>query len=368
MRNFILSRFQRHMTRKPLATRNLTMRRSPIMLALAATAALSTAAQAQTGPGTIYYQYGSPSAIYSVNGNGTQNVKVGDLPANAGKVSALSTYPGGRQFQRSVLAGTIPGTTKNYFDMVFLAEATGAQTTISNFRGPQYIEDASRYFGSNDHQDSFCSFMVYDAETGERTLYRYNGPLADLFAGDFTPFVSDDPRLAPVANLPNVTAAGGWDGSGTRFFYQLNQTTTPFHKLLYVLDMTTDTHLINDPAVSGFDVELGRCSSTELRLFGKATATRTGVKGIVSFYPATGQFNWVVQEGGKNANNISSFSSPSISPDGTVLAFGLLRIVNGQTRPTLVRIPVSGGSYTPLVTFPANSTNTLNAGGEGWTW
>ena len=65
---------------------------------------------------------------------------------------------------------------------------------------------------------------------------------------------------------------------------------------------------------------------------------------------------------------ITAFSSNAISPDGTVLAFGMLRVVNNQTVPSLVRIPVNGGSYTPLVNFPANTVNTINPGGLGWKW
>ena len=39
-----------------------------------------------------------------------------------------------------------------------------------------------------------------------------------------------------------------------------------------------------------------------------------------------------------------------------------------QTVPSLVRIPVNGGSYTPLVNFPANTVNTINPGALGWKW
>lgn len=46
----------------------------------------------------------------------------------------------------------------------------------------------------------------------------------------------------------------------------------------------------------------------------------------------------------------------------------MLRVVSNQTVPSLVRIPVNGGSYTPLVNFPANTVNTINPGGLGWKW
>jgi hypothetical protein len=344
------------------------MRRSLIMLALAASAALTTAAQAQTGPGTIYYYFGSPATTYKVAGNGTQNVVVGNVPNPGGRVSALSIYPGGRQFAHAVMVGTIPGTSLNYADLTLYSERGIIPTPVTRFRGPQYVEEtAPRYHPSNNHKDSFFSFLVFDTRTGDRILYRYNGPLADVFAPGFQPFVSDDPRLTPVTTFPENYVMGDWDSSGTKVFYQVS-VVWPTDVLLYVFDTTTGVKtLVNDPAVSGVNMQVGYCSSTELRLFAPAT-TSSGVKGIVSFYPATGQFNWVIQEGGKNSNKISAFSPTAISPDGTVLAFGLLRVVNGQTRPTLARIPVSGGTYTPLVTFPANSTNTVNPGSQGWTW
>jgi hypothetical protein len=344
------------------------MRRSRIMLALAASAALTTAAQAQTGPGTIYYQYGSPAVTYKVAGNGTQNVTVGNVPTPGGRGSALSIYPGGRQFAHAVMVGTIPGTSLDYADLTLYSETGIVPTTVTRFRGPQYVEQtAPRYQLSNDHQDSFFSFLVYDPRTGNRILYRYNGPLADVFVPGFVPFSSDDPQLTPITTFPENYVIGNWDNSGTKVFYQVS-VVWPSDVLLYVFDTTTGTKtLVNNPAVSGVNMLLGCCSSTEFRMFGPAT-TNSGVKGIVSFYPATGQFNWVIQEGGRNSNKISAFSPTAISPDGTVLAFGLLRVVNGQTRPTLARIPVSGGTYTPLVTFPANSTNTVNPGSQGWTW
>jgi hypothetical protein len=359
------------MTQDPISTRKLSMIRRCLTMALAISATFATAAQAQTGPGSIYYLY-EPTAHYRVAGNGTQNVKIGDYPFPTGKVTSLSTYPGGRQLQRPVVAGTIPGSTASFSDITLYAETTGAPTTVTSFRGPQYIEFASRYQVSNDHNDSFFSFVAYDPVTGSRILYRSNGPIADVFAPGFQPFVSGDSRLTAVTNMPGVTSTDGWDGSGTLFFFFQASPTTPSNSLLYVYDVThQSTTLLNDPAISGLSMEVGRCSSTELRLFSLATVTATGAKGIVSFYPATGQYTWVIQEGGSSTRKISSFTQPAISPDGTVLAFGLFRTVNGLICPTLARIPVSGGSYTPLVTFPGSRTaptNRVDAGSQGWTW
>ena len=71
----------------------------------------------------------------------------------------------------------------------------------------------------------------------------------------------------------------------------------------------------------------------------------------------------VIQEGGKSSSKISSFTSPLSSPEGTVVAFGMFRVVGGEL-PLPVRVPASGGPHTPLVTFPASTTNTINAGNQ----
>src|SRR6476660_6548292 len=86
--------------RNPISTRNYPMRRSLIMLALAAGAALTTAAQAQTGPGTIYYRYGSSTTdAYKVSGDGTNNTKLSlSSSPNVHLSTSLANHPGGRQF------------------------------------------------------------------------------------------------------------------------------------------------------------------------------------------------------------------------------------------------------------------------------
>jgi hypothetical protein len=119
--------------------------------------------------------------------------------------------------------------------------------------------------------------------------------------------------------------------------------------------------------VTGLNLTIPHGSSTEYRYFGPATY-QNRTKGIVSFYPATGVWAWVITEGGRGTKRLSSFSSVAVSPDGTTLAFDLLRVVSGNTVPSLVRLPASGGSYTPLVTYTNSSTNTFDAGGLGWKW
>jgi len=349
------------------------MRRSLIMLALAASAALTTAAQAQTGPGKIYYRYGpnSPQQVYRVSGTGTGNVQLGPFPIDTVRSTSLETYPGGRQFfGSSQPLGPIPGISGSYGDILLYSEQGATPTTVTNFRGPQYIDqNGIRARFSNDERDSFFSFVAYDTRTALWVYYRYNGPVSDVFQPGFVPLVSDDPRLVPVMSASSAyryRQFWDWDPTGALLTYSDDDSSGK--TVISVFDTTTNTsHVVNNPSVSGVNMTYPWCSPTEFRLFGPATQTN-GTKGIVTLYPATGQWGWVIKEGGSGPNKISALGPTAISPDGTTLAFGMLRVVNKQTVPSLVRIPVNGSSYTPLVNFPANTVNTINPGGLGWKW
>ena len=333
--------------------------------------AVSTSAHAQTGPGTIYYQYPDASStnhVYRVSGDGTGNVEIGPYPWAFVGSTALTIYPGGRQFVTgSAVLGPIPGITDNYGDITLYSELNATPTTVTSFRGPQYVrQDSIRARFSNDQRDSFFSFMAYDTRTAFYIHFRYNGPISDIFQLGFSPFVSDDPRLVPVYSSPTPYDVSGWDSTGTKL--TLTTVNAAGMTLIYIYDTTTDSlNLVNNPSLSGFNLTKPEWSSTEFRMFSAATQSN-GTKGMVSFYPATGHFSWIIKEGGTGLQMISAFSPPAISPDGTVLALGILRGVNKKTVPSLVRIPVGGGSYTPLVNFPANTVDKIAVGGMGWKW
>jgi hypothetical protein len=263
--------------------------------------------------------------------------------------------------------GTVPGTTTGYGDLTLLSEQNATPTTVTNLRGPQYMNsNGPRIRFSNDQRDCFFSFFVYDTRTSSYILVRYNGPISDIFQPGFVPFTSDDPRLVYLTTMSINWGIWDWDPTGTMLTY--SGTNAAWKRLIYFYDIINNAStMVNDPAVSGMNLTIPWCSSTEFRLFGPAT-NQNGTKGIVSFYPATGQFRWVIKEGGWGSKNISSFSSTVISPDGTTLAFGLVRIVNNQHVQSLVRVPANGGSYTPLVTYTDSSTNSIVAGGLGWMW
>lgn len=348
------------------------LRRRCFLLALL-TGAIASQAQAQTGPGTIYYRYGStsPQQVYRVSGIGTGNVQLGPFPVDMVRSTSLDTYPGGRQFLSSSLPlGPIPGVSADYGDIVLYSEQGAIPTTLTNFRGPQYIDqNGIRARFSNNGQDSFLSFVAYDTRTSLWIYYRYNGPASDFFQPGFVPLESDDPRLVlvmPATPAYRFRQFWDWDPTGTLLTY--SDVDASGKTVISVYDTTTGiSTVVNNPSVSGLNITYPWCSPTEFRLFGPATHAN-GTKGIVSFYPAAGQWSWVIKEGGRGTKNISAFKPTAISPDGTTLAFGMLRVVNKKTVPSLVRIPVNGASYTPLVDFPASSVNTINAGGLGWKW
>jgi hypothetical protein len=125
-----------HVSRKPLSTRNLSMLRRGLLLAVII-GAVSASAQAQTGPGTIYYHYGNTTDPYKVSGDGTNNVRLWTAPPIGVAVTAFATYPGGRQLATMVQVGGIPSTTLTYGDVTLRSEQGATLTTVTNFRGPQ---------------------------------------------------------------------------------------------------------------------------------------------------------------------------------------------------------------------------------------
>ena len=339
------------------------MRRCVLLAILACVSPASV--HAQTGPGTIYYNYGPTSADpYKVSGDGTNNLKLWTGLPSAVQVTALATYPGGRQLAILTQVGGIPGTTLTYGDLTLRSEQGATPTTMTNLRGPQYVQmGAPRVRFSNDQRDSFVSFLVYDTRISTYILVRYNGPIADVFQPGFVPFTSDDPRLTTLT-VTTLYDYGTWDSTGTKLFYFGKDAAG--NTLVYVYDAVANAStLVNDPVVSGWNLTRPVCSSTEFRLFGTATY-KDGTKGIASFYPTTGQFKWVIKEGGNGSNYIDLFSSSAVSPDGTTLAFGMRRMVGKYIRPSLVRVPANGGSYTPLVTYTDSNLNTF--GVLGWRW
>jgi hypothetical protein len=336
------------------------------MLALAASAALTNAAQAQTGPGSIYYRYtATTSDNNKISADGTNNTKLGFTTANLHASSWLATYPGGRQFfGTSAVLGPIPNTSTSYGDLLLYTEQ-GGTTRVTNFRGPWYLDqNAPKIRSSNGRQDSFFSFVIHDARLATYLLVRYNGPISDIFQPSFVPFVADDPRLMVLTSTTLAYGHYDWDPTGNLLTY--NDKDANGKQLTYLYNVATNTStLVNNPAVSGLELTSPWCSPTELRFFSQATH-KDGTRGIVSFHPTTGQFNWVIKEGGKGVNQIASFTSTAISPDGTTLAFGMLQYSVKKTIPALVRIPVNGGSYTTLLTFPG-----VSGGGNpiiGATW
>ena len=296
------------------------MLRRHFVLKLLAAAVLAAQAQAQTGPGTIYYRYGStsPQQVYRVSGDGTGNVQLGPFPVNMVRSTSLNTYPGGRQFlSSSQPLGPIPGISGNYGDIVLYSEQGEAPTTVTNFRGPQYIDQNGMGRFSNDERDSFFSFVAYDTRTALWVYYRYNGPVSDVFQPGFVPLVSDDPRLVPVMSATSAyryRQFWDWDTSGALLTF--SDVNASGNTVISVFDTTTNTsHVVNNPSVSGVNMTYPWCSPTEFRLFGPATQAN-GTKGIVTLYPATGHWGWVIKEGDPAQTRSPRSARPRSRPTG----------------------------------------------------
>src|SRR5262249_8037906 len=161
---------------------------------------------------------------------------------------------GGHQFFGTTdIQGPIPGTNKNYGQIVLLAEQTGAQTTVTAFGGPQYVDqNGPKHRVSNDQQDSFFSFVVWDTRDASYHLLRYKGPISDLLKPDFVKLTSDDSRLDDLTNTP-VSQIWSWDPTGRWLTYTLLDARG--RNQIWIYDAATNTSTkANDPDVSGLDI------------------------------------------------------------------------------------------------------------------
>src|SRR5262249_44565393 len=157
--------------------------------------ALATIAQDRAqAQGTIYFSVNGQSSLYSVDGNGNYFTT---YSTPTGVPSGRSDYPTGRLFLTRPGIGTIPGTGITYTD-VLAHDITGSTVQVTNFRGPLWVVALSLVQWSNDSQDTFISFCVYDANTGLYNQYRAWVSGQDIASPGFAPLTPQDGRLERV--------------------------------------------------------------------------------------------------------------------------------------------------------------------------
>jgi hypothetical protein len=377
---------------------SMILRRSFSLFAALAASVFATAASAQLVPpttgGTLIYwrnvtEEPNPSIHYRIPAGGGANVQFHVYPTKTTAPSGLSeAYPFGRHLvidaPMDPIFDIIPGTDRVMRVPLIAPEIASPYTPVpAVFFGPFEFIDSTQPLWSNDHLDSFFSFQAFDIDPFTNTplfrvLYRFNGPMTDLYGSDFDPtslffnpfapwdpFNGADPRLEEVAFYDIDTFAAGWDRTGNSVLLQ-TPSGTGFITSIFDRNTSTTTE-INDPAVSGFTLFNPVFSPTEDRLFA-LVETSAGERGIAEFDLNTFTIRWILQESGFDTTEISAFKGPVISPDGLNVAFTMLRVtqigtVTGRA-PTLVRMPITGGAWTPLWTVGLAEVNNFEP--TGW--
>jgi len=315
----------------------------------------------------------SPSQHFKRFINGSINESLGLFPNETVRPSSFSHYPNmGRQFFTvetldPFFFGTIPGTSLEKKAVQFRSSQNSELVIpLTDFNGPDYL-DEPRPRWSSDHQDTFFTFQAFDPVTGLRNVYRFNGNKSDLFSPFFTPFVSNDPRLALVATIGGASFINDWNSNGTLLLFS---TPAPFGFVLSTYNPQTDTFtVVNDPAVSGFSLRDVVCSPTNPNLVFGIGETPGGARGIAFQNITTPNmgFGFLLLQGVLNGVSITSFTAPQPSPDAAWLAFTMVQTVPiGGSGPTkaLVRIPSFGGAYQVLQAIGPGTINDSEA--TGW--
>jgi hypothetical protein len=387
--------------------------RSFALYALAAFAAFAADVSAQ---GTIYWrnvtEEPNPSIHYKIPGDGGASAQFHVYPTRTTQPSGL-VYGSGRQFladaplepdeffaANGLGFNFIPTTGEVNRVLLLMGETpTDYAPWVTwfngeNFNGFREWMNSVDAFWSNDNADTFLSFQTLRQQQTlggpvpvARVLYRYDGSIDflltsgrfDRLSFTFDPFWRRDALPLPPAPPPNGTdlieevtaydvdtACAGWDSTGTFVLLQTPDGNGGFVTSVFD-DVTNATTIINDPAVSGYSISSPVFSPAAFRLFG-IVETAAGARGLAEIDLNTFQFRFILQEGGLGNDQISAFRGPVVSPDGQILAFTLLRFTQistiTDTAPTLARISVAGGAWTPLWTTGHSTVNNFEP--TGW--
>jgi len=361
------------------------MRTTRLLALLAAFAAGATASQATAqlpspaGLTTLVYWRDvtpapNPTNHFKFIINNT-NTTLGTFPNVCANISALAMYPMGRQFfVEDVLDptrfGLIPDTLARKKQIRFVPERNSMITTVlTNFNnGPEYMDRPDPRW-SSDMQDTFFTFTAYvppkptpwPGIPAFRKVYRFSGSKSIFWSPTFTPFVPLDPRLTLAASITVDSTVNDWNSTGQRLVFStpgpagVVTRTVPFQGT-----MLTST-IVNDPVVSGFTLLNPVCSPTNTDVVYSVVVTAGGARGIAAFNTQSQTLGFIILEGGVGLNAISNFTTPQVSPDGRTLAFTMMRVLQSPTGTTpvvsLVRIPVTGGVFSPLWSIAARTNN-----------
>lgn len=274
------------------------------------------------------------------------------IPFTSGQVNlstARSDYSGGRQYlyTQSQSQGRKKKNTVQYNDIRVWSQGSGQSKDLTNFPAPL---SASAYFGrwSNNGQDSFVSFMVYDGTTGVSRIYRALVSADEIASPSFVAISSlSDPRLELVQDVGAGGYIGCWWGhDGSRLYYLDPRNSTWVRAKTVGVGVTFD----DDPIVFvapanllALRVSPGDSLTPDRYL----VAPATGNLGILAMDLTTSTWWWLATAD----TGYSVIRSPAFSPDGSEVAFGAA--VNGRF--AVYKVPFFGGPITRVTTEFTNT-------------
>jgi hypothetical protein len=347
------------------------MRRS--LLALFFALFLAPGPALAQGMGVIYYRSGT--TFYQVNGDGTGQSLVATTPTTIQRPTASSSYPGGRIFFWNQTVGTIPGQTSGTtYGNIMVWNQSGTTKQLTAFNGPLYTPTYyTRNLWSNDGQDFFFSFFVYDNATSHWHVYRANVTAAQVADPSFQPLAPGDARLEVVTDWVHSSDEYAWHPSGTKLYY-LDQRVTGQWKVrrkVVGVGLTEDDDLVLfSQGITGIRPQPALVASpTSEQLVFNGYNPTTGATGLISLDPTTGAWTWIIQEVAAGKPGLSIIGNPKFSPDGTGITFGAKRFVSSKKGGTYVyglyKMPANGG---PTILLTESPSDGVFKAPYGWTW
>jgi hypothetical protein len=324
--------------------------------------------------GVIYYLSGP--TLYRVNGDGTGQSLLATTPADLQRPTARSDYRGGRRFFWNQNVGTIPGTSLGY-DNIMVWNQAGGTKRLTAFNGPLYTPTYyTRNLWSNDGQDSFFSFFVYDATTARYHVFRANVTAAQVADPGFQPLVPGDPRLEVITDWTSLTEDCSWHHSGSKLYYLDSRVTGQWKVRVKVMGdgLTQDNApVLFDQGTTGVRPEFIVASPTSEQLVVAGTNLTTGVAGLISFDPTTGAWAWLITDAALKQPGLSSIGQTKFSPDDTGITFGAQRFVSNSNKKGgtyvyaqgIYKMPANGGPPILLTESPSDGNGKIPL---GWTW
>lgn len=325
----------------------------PLALAVTLLAALVSTAHAQN-LGSIQHHTSGSEVSSSVD------VTTGtDTVVPQGKPTHRSDYPSGRLYYVRATTGVVPGTPINRCDH-YLQDVAGNRVLVTDIEGPDYYcMGGGAYLVSNDGNDSFYSFWVYEPSAARYLFLRANITPWDVLAPDFVPLTMGDPRLELIFQTythSDADRAMGWNRDGTRVAYYgdyVYKNNRYLRLRIHTVgpDVTQNAdELVNDERLSGIRTGHFDWSPIAEQLVMVTDAGRAG-NGIAVWTPGVNGWTYAfVQKTSSKTGGLSMPSYPVYSPDGSAIAFWGRIYQNGGTAAYgIYRCPAGGGALQPVL-------------------